>query len=83
MVDLRYLTFQMRIYPACIASWEKEGVSAVEEVVSHEMAHIVTQHMMDLATAPYKMRSEMHDAWERLTEKVSRLANKIAENESK
>lgn len=43
------------------------------------MSHILTQPMVNLITASYKTDSETDDAWESLTERISRLALQIAE----
>lgn len=47
--------------------------------IAHEMSHILTQPMINIATATYKTDSETDDAWESLTERISRLALQIAE----
>lgn len=73
-VDRRYLKATMKIYPICEREWKERGNKFLEEVVAHEMAHILTFHLYWLATVPYKDEGEMKDAWESLTESISRLS---------
>lgn len=73
----RYLDFNMRIYPYCEELWKKGEKQELAEMVAHESAHLLTQHMMDMATATYKDEGETTDAWESLTESIGRLACRI------
>lgn len=73
-VDRRYLLGILRIYPALIKKWKnKDGKYILRHTVFHEVAHLVTQHMMEIATACYKDEGETKDAWESLTERVARM----------
>lgn len=82
-VDRRYLKTTLKIFPAAIKRWEKEGDAAVEEMVAHEVAHIATQHMMDLAVSCYKDEGETKDAWETLTTVIGKMSEKISELQKK
>lgn len=72
-VDRRYLEAEVRIFTRIIGHWKEGGDEAVENVVAHEVAHILTQHVRDLADEPYKTKREVDDAWEGLTEVIARL----------
>lgn len=74
VVDRRYNRATLRLYPKCY----KSDLEQIEETVSHEVAHIPTQHVYDLMTACYKDEGETLDAWESLTELVARLSRQIA-----
>lgn len=76
-VDRRYLRATFKIYPELIKRWEREGDQYVEDAIAHEVAHIATQHLYDVAVATYRDEGEMKDAWETLTEVVSRLSIKL------
>jgi hypothetical protein len=76
-VDRRYLKATMKIYPICEKEWKERGDKFLEEVVAHELAHILTSHLYTLATCTYKDEGEMKDAWESLTESISRLSLEI------
>lgn len=77
-VDRRYLKAILKVYPSCVREWKKRGDEFLETTVAHEIAHILTVHMMELATAPYKSEDETKDAWESLTESISRLSMEIS-----
>lgn len=79
----RYLDFVLRIYPAVQEMWRKGERDEIDAMVAHETAHLVTQHMMDIAVATYKDEGETTDAWEALTETIGRLSVKIASLKNK
>lgn len=72
--DRRYLSATLKIYPHLLKRAKKEGLHVIEDVIAHEMSHIVTDHLYCLATSIYKDDGEMKDAWESLTERISRLS---------
>lgn len=76
-VDRRYLRATFKIYPIVVKTWKKEGSQYLEEVIAHEVAHITTQHVIDLLTSCYKDEGETNDAWESLTQVVARLSLRI------
>lgn len=75
VVNRRYKRGTMRLYPKC---YKRDSLQDIEETVSHELAHINTQHVYDLMTACYKDEGETLDAWESLTEQIARLSRRIA-----
>lgn len=77
IVDRRYLKATLSIYPLTEKRWRELGNHQLEDVIAHEVAHIATQEMFDVATATYREEGEMHDAWERLTERFSRISMKL------
>lgn len=83
VVDRRYLKGTLRLYPKALRHWNGKDDGSIEEVVSHEIAHLATQHFMDVATATYRDEGEMHDAWESCTELIARLSRKIKTLEEK
>lgn len=72
--DRRYLKATLRIYPHLLETAKKKGISVIDDVVAHEISHIATSHLYELATSIYKDEGEMKDAWESLTERISRLS---------
>lgn len=72
--DRRYLHGTLRLYPVVLKNWEKGEKDQVKKVVYHEIAHLATQHIFDIATSCYKDEGETKDAWESLTEVISRMA---------
>jgi hypothetical protein len=76
-VDRRYLKVILKIYPEAIVDWQENGDKTVDALVAHECAHLLTQHLYDVATACYRDEGEMKDAWETLTESVGRLSMQI------
>lgn len=81
--DRRYLKGTMKIYPAAVKKWKEHGDKILDDVVSHEIAHLATQHFYDVATARYCDDGEMKDAWETVTEVISRLSRRIKDLEEK
>ena len=75
-VDKRYLHAKLKVYPQFIKKAAKDD-EFLNETIAHEMAHLVTQHFFDVATATYRGEEEMIDAWETCTEKISRLSLEI------
>lgn len=73
-IDRRYLRAVLKIYPAAIKRWKTEGDRSIEDLIAHETAHILTEHLYHLATAVYKDSGEMEDAREALTESIGRLS---------
>lgn len=76
-VDLRYLNFTISVYRHVEELWKKGNKDRIDQILAHEVSHILTQHMMDLIESPYKNKEEAKDAWESLTETISRMAIKI------
>lgn len=76
-VDRRYLTASFRIYPAAVKEWKERGDVAMEEVIAHEVAHILTDHLHYLAICCYKDEGETKDAWESLTSSIARISEKL------
>ena len=81
--DRRYLRGVLRLYPHVLEDWKKGERGQVKDVVFHEISHLATQHLYDVAIATYRDEGEMKDAWETLTEVVSRLALRIDKLENK
>lgn len=73
-VNRRYLKATISIYPSVIDEWKKHGNDSIEQTIAHEISHIATQHMYHMATTIYKDDGEMCDAWETLTERISRMS---------
>lgn len=73
--DRRYLRGTMKIYPNLYESWSKKEFSTeeVKKIIAHEISHMATQHMFDVAVASFKDEGETKDAWESLTTIVGRL----------
>jgi len=82
-VSRRYLRGTIQIYPKAVKRWELEGDKAMTEVIAHEVAHILTSHLADLASSPFKSKDEFDDAHEALTEKISRMSMRIEELEKR
>lgn len=76
-VDRRYLNATLKIYPIAIKDWQERGDEHMESVVAHEVAHIATEHLRQMAISTYKDSGELEDAWETLTEVVGRLSTQI------
>lgn len=81
--DRRYLRATLRIFPLLVKKWKEGEKDYVSAVIAHEVGHLATQHLYDVAVATYRDDGEMKDAWETLTEVVGRMAHKIAELEEK
>jgi hypothetical protein len=79
-VSRRYLKATLRVFPLLIKEWEErnksgeDGDAHVENTIAHEVAHIITQPLFDIAIATYRNEGEMSDAWESLTERIGRLS---------
>lgn len=76
-VDTRYKKCVLRVYPAMIREWKERGDKFVEGVIAHEVAHILVQPLLNLATSVYKSEKEVEDAQETLTEMISRISLKV------
>lgn len=76
-VNRRYLTSTLRIFPVAIKDWEERGDEYMEEVIAHEVAHLATEHLRQMALSTFKDSGELDDAWETLTEVVGRLSTKV------
>lgn len=75
--DRRYLTGMLRIFPCAVRQWKREGDAFMEQLVAHEVAHLATQHLYQMAYSVYKDEGETRDAWETLTETVGRMSCRI------
>lgn len=76
-VDRRYLRCTFKLYPEFIKHWRNDGDPYVESTIAHEVAHIATQHLFDVAIARYCDDGEMKDAWETLTEVIGKLSTRL------
>lgn len=81
--DRRYLRSTVKIFPEFIKTYKSGDIDECKRILAHEMAHVATQHMMDLCTSCYKDEGETKDAWESLTEKIGRLAHELYEYKKK
>lgn len=81
-VDRRYIKAIIKVFPRVHQDmWHDRDYRAIDQAVAHEISHILTQHMFDLAVSCYKDEGETKDAWESLTESIARLSCKIKELE--
>ena len=80
-VDIRYRRATMRIYPKLYRDWILNGDNEITDVVAHEVCHILTQPLANLASNAWKTKQEFHDEWEVLTELISRLAIRLYKHE--
>jgi hypothetical protein len=55
-------------------AWKDKDFETIKTIIHHEVAHLATQHLFDIATAVYKDEGETRDAWETLTTVVGRLS---------
>lgn len=76
-VDRRYLRATLKLFPIFIELWKTDGNQYVENTIAHEVAHCATAHLYHVATARYCDDGEMQDAWETLTETLSRVSVKL------
>lgn len=78
-VEIRYLRVVIKIYPHMINMWEGKKMSdeEVHEIIAHEVSHLATNHLFQMATATYRDEGEMKDAWEGLTTIVGRLVHEV------
>lgn len=78
-VDTRYLRATIKIFPFTYNGWRDKRMSDsdIHEIIAHEVCHIATPHMFQVATATYKDSGEMHDAWESTTTIMGRLVHKM------
>jgi len=81
-VHRRYLRARLHIYPNMQRLWEKGERDEITSVIAHEIAHLATQHMFDVAVACYKDEGETKDAWETCTEIIGRLIHRLDEKGS-
>ena len=72
--DRRYLTGILNLYPPVMRAWKDKDFETIKTIIHHEVAHLATQHLFDIATAVYKDEGETRDAWETLTTVVGRLS---------
>lgn len=77
VVDRRYLHATFKLYPVFIKNWQHDGDPYVENTIAHEVAHIATAHLYQVAVATYRDEGEMKDAWETLTQVVGQLSKKL------
>lgn len=76
-VNRRYLVATLKLFPIFIERWKTDGAPYVEKTIAHEVAHIATQHFMDVASARYCDDGEMKDAWETVTEVIAKLSDAL------
>ena len=71
----RYLETTISVYPAFEQAWKDGVVSDLEvrEIIFHEMAHVITEHMKELIYSCFKDEGEVKDAWESATSVISRI----------
>lgn len=77
MVNRRYLRATINVYPYVAELWKSKHTLEVEEIICHEVCHLVTEHFKDVALASYRDEGEFKDAWETCTEMVAHLAGRI------
>lgn len=81
--DRRYLRGTFRVYPSVEKMWKDKNKEEVIEVVHHEIAHLATQHIYDVAVATYRDEGETRDAWETLTTIIGRMSVELDKYKNK
>lgn len=79
-IDTRYLTADIKIYPYLVDNWKNKSLSNddIHSIIAHEVSHIATEVVKNIAIKPFKTEDEVRDAWEMLTTTIGRLLNKIS-----
>jgi hypothetical protein len=80
-ISLRYLTVDICAYPSLERRWKEKGITdeEVKEIIAHELAHLITEHMKNLIYATFKDEGEVKDAWEAATTRVGRMLYKLGQ----
>jgi len=78
-INLPYLTVDLRIYPFLVEQWENGYFvdDDVNDIIAHEISHIATHRLYQLATASFRTEEELHNSWEELTTLLGRMLNTI------
>jgi IS30 family transposase len=71
--DTEYLHATLTLYEKNAKKEIKRfSIEEIRKAVYHEMAHITTFELVQLASARYIRKGEIDDAWERAAENISR-----------
>lgn len=72
-----YKTANIWYYPATRELFKKKKFSILRQGITHELAHILTTPLADLANERYLNRRELEEAVENLTESIGQLCRKL------
>lgn len=75
--NLPYLTATISIYPLFERKWEEEGDQYADDIIAHEVAHILTDPLYFEGKNRFANDDTLHDFRESLTEQVGRMSSKI------
>lgn len=72
LIQEDYHDAEIRFYPCSLKEWKKNPFD-LEQTISHEIAHILTEPIYNLIHQTYKSKEETERAREQTTEKIARI----------
>jgi hypothetical protein len=74
-----YRTANLYYYPCALEFFEKKKFKMLTQALTHEIAHILTCRLADIAEHRYTSAREVDEAVEELTETIGQIARKLLE----
>lgn len=72
-----YKTANIWYYPAAVEAFQRKDFGLLRQGLTHEIAHILTNKLSDLAGDRYVSKAEVDEAIESLTETIGQLCRKL------
>ena len=72
-----YKTANIWFFPHAVQLFKEKNFAVLRQAITHEIAHILTNPLADLATERYVSKRELDDATETLTEQIGQLCRKL------
>lgn len=71
--DISYYKAYLQLKPFFLKKFRTDGKSSAIDGIKHELCHILTEPLYELACTSFKSIKELERAREQLTEKISKL----------
>ena len=75
--SVAYKTANLWYYPYAVELFEKKSFDVLRQAITHEIAHILTNPLADLAYERHVSKRELEEAIESLTESIGQLGRKL------
>jgi hypothetical protein len=74
-----YKNAHIYYYPITLELFEKKRWNDLQDGITHEIAHIITNHLADLAKERFVNEREVNDALEKITESFAQMGRRLLE----
>lgn len=76
-VNVHYHTAELTLFPVAVRAWKQKKFFNLTSALCHEIAHTITEPLLDLIYQPHTSKDETKRETEYATEKISRIIDDL------